>query len=218
MAEAFTDLTQWFSIHFGWLVLLVCACFVAFAGYICFSRYGSIRLGGPDERPQFNTLSWIAMLFAAGMGSGLVFYGAAEPLTHFVNAPPASEMVMPGAGEARRAMALSLFHWGIHAWAIYAMAALTIAFFTFHKQLPMLPSAPIQGAVPLRVRGIVSRLVDMAGIVGVVFGLVASLSMAILQISEGFMRVFGPTIDIDVLRLLILGAMFICYTISASTG
>jgi glycine betaine transporter len=218
MAEAFADFTSWFSLSFGWLVLLICAVFVGLAAYIACSRYGDIRLGGPDEKPQFSTLSWIAMLFAAGMGSGLIFYGAAEPLTHYMNHPPAAKPVLEGAGEARRAMTLTFFHWGIHAWAIYAIAAISIAFFTFHKNKPMVPGAPMQDSLSPKWRAPVVRLVNLTGIIGVVFGLVSSLSVATLQISEGLDRLLHPEMDVMHIRLGILALMFICYTASASTG
>lgn len=133
------DLTNWFENSFGWFVLLACSFFVGLCAYIAFGKYGALRLGGSDEKPQFSTVSWLAMLFAAGMGAGLVFYGAAEPLLHYMKPPPAAYLVKEGAGEARRAMAISYFHWGIHAWAIYAISALTIAYCTFRRNSAMLP-------------------------------------------------------------------------------
>lgn len=210
--QALTAITKWFEHSFGWLVLLVCAFFVCFCFYIAFGKYGSLRLGGPDERPQFSTLSWLAMLFAAGMGAGLVFYGAAEPLLHYMKPPPAVHMITEGAEQARRAMVISYFHWGIHAWAIYAVAALSIAYFTFHRNSVMLPSVPI-GSHPW-----VNVAIDSFAVMAVVFGLVASLANGILQISDGVRGVAGVALDDITLKLLILLTLFVAYMASASTG
>ncbi len=212
METALSETTRWFEHRFGWLVLLVCSFFVGFALVIACSRYGDLRLGGPDETPDFSTISWLAMLFAAGMGAGLVFYGAAEPLLHFMTPPPAVNIVSEGAGAARRAMAISYFHWGIHAWAIYAVAALSIAYFTFHRHTAMLPSEAVTSHPKL------AWGVNSLAILAVVFGLVASLSNGILQVAQGMITQFHLTIDPVVLRLIILLCLFACYMFSASTG
>lgn len=218
LESALDAVTNYFAGSFGWLVMLSCSFFVGFALFLMASRYGRLRLGGPDERPQFSTLSWLAMLFAAGMGSGLIFYGAAEPLLHFQFPPPSASPITQEAEIARRAMAITFFHWGIHAWAIYAVAALGIAYFTFHTGTPMLPSAAMTHFMNPRYAPYARRLIDTIAILGVVFGLVASLSQAVLQLSEGIQDELLPKADILTLQLVILLAMFICYTLSASTG
>lgn len=207
----FSTVTQWFQDSFGWLVLLVCVFFIGFSIYLAFSRFGHLRLGGPDEQPQFSTASWLAMLFAAGMGSGLVFYGAAEPLMHYMDPPP-SALKHEGLEAARYAMAVSYFHWGIHAWAIYAMAALSIAYFTFHRHTPLLPSAPItrhpMGAL----------VIDTFAILAVVFGLVASLSQGVLQVTDGLGSQFGVDIESHTTRVMVLVVLAVCYLASSCTG
>lgn len=205
----------WFEHQFGWLVLLACVFFVGFSVYVAFGPYGHLRLGGPDEEPQFSRGSWLAMLFAAGMGAGLVFYGAAEPLLHFMNPPPSMKGIFSEAETARRAMVITYFHWGIHAWAIYAMAALSIAYFTFHRHRKLLPSAPITDH-PLG-----RAAVDSFAILAVVFGLVASLSQGVLQVSDGAMRFTGAIAGEHGERnyhLIVLVILFMGYMASASTG
>ncbi len=216
--EEFVDgLNSWFSSGFGWLILLVCAYFVGLCVYLAFSRYGALRLGDQDEKPSFSTPAWLSMLFAAGMGSGLVFNGAAEPLVHFVEPPP-DELMLDDAQalNARRAMAITYFHWGIHAWGIYAIAALGIAYYTFHRHQPMLPSTPISPMIPEKLRGTSHAIIDTLAILGVVFGLVSSLSQAVLQLSEGI-HTHYTGFDQRTLMMLILITMFLCYMGSSLT-
>lgn len=210
--SAISGITQWFEHSFGWLVLLVSVFFLGLCSYIAFGPYGHVRLGGADEKPQFSTLSWFAMLFAAGMGAGLVFYGAAEPLLHFVNPPPSMGVITEPAEKARRAMAISFFHWGLHAWALYAMAAITVAYFTFHRHTPLLPSVPITNHPWGRMA------IDSFAVLAVVFGLVASLCQGVLQVSHG-VSMYLPNMDNGTfLQLIVLGILFLCYMVSASTG
>ena len=218
LEQALDSTTQWFAEKLGWLVMLACSFFVAFAGYLAFGRFGKLTLGDEGEQPQFSTLSWLAMLFAAGMGTGLIFYGAAEPLLHFQNPPPSAGLISEEAEIARRAMAITFFHWGIHAWAIYAIAALSIAYFTFRKKQPMLPSASITPLLRPKFRKPARRLIDTLAIMGVVFGIVATLCQAMLQFSSGVQSELALDMDKMTLQLIILFALFICYTISASTG
>src|ERR671911_1975706 len=133
--------------NFGWVFILSSFGFLAFSLYLAFSRYGKIRLGGQDEQPEFSTVSWIAMMFSAGMGIGLMFFGVAEPLYHF-GAPPHGLAKANTEGAAETAMQYSYFHWAFHPWAIYAIMALSIAYFTFRKGAPNLVSSafrPILG-------------------------------------------------------------------------
>ncbi len=209
---------KWFGHNFGWMVMLACAFFVIFCFYIAFSRYGRLRLGDPDEAPGFSTISWLAMLFAAGMGAGLVFYGAAEPLIHYTTPPPDPFSPPNNAAHARTAMAITYFHWGLHAWAIYAVAALSIAYFSFHRHTPMLPSIPIIQAFPVRWQHTAGTIIDTFAIVAVVFGLVASLSQGVLQVSNGIAARLPEQMDNKAIELVVLASMFVCYMLSASTG
>lgn len=119
--------------YFSWYYLIVVAAIVLFVAFFIFNSVGTIRLGKPDDRPEFSLATWFAMLFSAGMGIGLVFWGAAEPLAHYIN-PPIADGETPEA--YKEALTYTFFHWGIHAWAIYAVVAFSLAYFQFTKRIP----------------------------------------------------------------------------------
>jgi glycine betaine transporter len=125
---------------FGWVFVLASFGFLAFSVMLALSRYGRIRLGGQDERPEFRTVSWVAMMFSAGMGIGLMFYGVAEPIYH-LGAPPHGLAKANTRDAAQVAMEYSYFHWAFHPWAMYAALGLALAYFTFRKGMPNLISS-----------------------------------------------------------------------------
>ncbi|MEU0877462.1 BCCT family transporter [Lentzea sp. NPDC005914] len=175
----------WVIKNTGWAFLTAATGFVIFALWLAFSRYGRIPLGQDGERPEFRTISWVAMMFSAGMGIGLMFYGVAEPLAHFVKPPPGT--VEGGTDAAvETAMATSLFHWAIHPWSIYAVVGLAIAYGTFRrgrKQLISAAFAPLFGdRVSEKPLG---RLIDILAIFATLFGSAASLGLGALQIGSG---------------------------------
>src|SRR5688500_18019283 len=140
MAETATEVLTWITENFGWLFVLTSAGFVLFSAYLAFTRYGNVKLGPDDSEPEFSTFSWVSMMFATGMGIGLMFWCVAEPLTHF-NAPPMG-LAEPGSAEAAQlAMEYSFFHWGFHPWAMYAVSALAIGYFAYRKGYGNLVSA-----------------------------------------------------------------------------
>jgi glycine betaine transporter len=200
----------------GWMYLLLCSSFLFLAAWLAFGRYGKVRLGPDDSRPEFSTASWLAMLFAGGMGAGLVFWGVAEPVTHF--ATPPGETPASTAEAARLAMVLTNLHWGLHAWSIYAVCALVLAYFMFRHNMPGLVSTPIRATLPLsantRVLGLVS---DVIATFAVVFGLAGSLVMGVLQVRAGITDVFGfaPT---QAVSITVLAVLTVAYMLSASTG
>ncbi len=138
---ATSNIKDFITTRFGWYYLILVSVIVIFCIFLIFSPVGTIRLGKQDEKPEFSSVSWFAMLFSAGMGIGLVFWGAAEPISHFAISPPTAE---PGSNEAlKESMRYTFFHWGIHAWAIYALVGLSLAFFNFRKDQPGLISATL---------------------------------------------------------------------------
>ena len=131
-SENTTKALTWVTDNFGWLFVLTSAGFVLFSGYLALTRYGNIKLGPDDSEPEFSTFSWVSMMFATGMGIGLMFWGVAEPLTH-LNTPPLGEGE-PGSPEsAEMAMQYAFFHWGFHPWAMYAVIGLSIGYFAYRK-------------------------------------------------------------------------------------
>ena len=199
-----------FAQHMGGMVLVANIFFVGLCLYIAFGRYKHIRLGGQDEQPQFSRASWFSMLFAAGMGAGLLFYGAAEPLQHFHNPPPLLDGDKLMADRARHALVITYFHWGFHAWAIYGVAAICVAYFTFRANKAMLPSAPITDKKPFMM------VIDTIAILAVIFGLVSSLLHGVAQLTSGFETSFGLDVS-DRGGPLILFALFICFMASSAT-
>ena len=185
--------------------------------YLIFSRHGDVRLGGEQARPQFSTFSWLAMMFAAGMGSGLVFYGAAEPLMHYITPPPHQSDVND-IERMRTAMVYTYFHWGFHAWGIYGIAALAIAYFAFNRDSSMRISAPLARHGSVRTRSIIASSVNNMAIISIVFGLVASLALSVLHISAGLQSQLGIEMDVISLRLWIIALLIMCYTASSLTG
>ncbi|MEN2766591.1 glycine betaine uptake BCCT transporter [Ornithinibacillus xuwenensis] len=199
---------------FGWFYLISATLFLVFSLYLIFSKYGGIKLGKPNDKPEYSYITWFAMLFSAGMGIGLVFWGAAEPLSHFHN-PPYGEAVTSDA--AKTAMQYSFFHWGFHPWAVYATIALALAYFKFRKQSSGLVSGvlvPLFGERGINVWGTV---VDFIVVFATVFGVATSLGFGAIQISGGLSFVFG--IDQTFLfQLLIILIVTVLYMLSASTG
>lgn len=198
----------------AWYWLLICTSFLILSIYLAFGPYGHIRLGRDDEEPEFSTPSWIAMLFAGGMGSGLLFWGVAEPVYHF-EAPPGMEGGTAQA--AREAMVITNLHWGLHAWAIYGVCAMVIAYFTFRRGEPSMISTPIRHVFDGRTGMLVGNLADTLGVLAVVFGLAGSLAMGTLSVRSGLSSVYGTPESVTT-SIFILIALYVCYMLSATTG
>ena len=213
MAAVFDTLLAAVTRNFGWLYLWVVLGLVVFAVCTAFSRYGNLKLGGEDEEPEFSVVSWFSMLFAAGMGIGLVFWGVAEPISHYSSAPPGVASGTPEAANA--AMRYVFFHWGVHPWAVYAIVALSIAFFQYRRNGTALIST-VTEALPWRFVQQLSPLVNGIAVVATAFGVAASLGVGALQINSGMHAVFG--IDISdgnqVLIIIVTSCMFIASAVS----
>jgi choline/carnitine/betaine transport len=201
----------------GWAFVLAASGFVVFALWLAFSRYGKIPLGHDGEKPEFRTVSWVAMMFSAGMGIGLMFYGVSEPLAHFTNPPPGT--VPANSAEALDvAMATTLFHWTLHPWAIYAVVGLAIAYSTFRKgrrQLISSAFAPLLGE--RRSEGTFGRAIDVLAIFATLFGSAASLGLGTLQLGGGLQANGLPPAG-DFLLVSIIAVLTIAFVCSAVTG
>ncbi len=203
----------------GWAFVLAASGFVVFALWLAFSRYGKIPLGRDGEAPEFRTISWIAMMFSAGMGIGLMFYGVSEPLSHFTSPPPGT--VAAGDPAALDiAMATTLFHWTLHPWAIYAVVGLAIAYSTFRRgrrQLISSAFAPLLGE--MRTEGPLGKAIDILAIFATLFGSAASLGLGALQIGAG-LQINGFPVPDEIKPLLvgIIAVLTIAFVCSAVTG
>ncbi|MCF7548058.1 MULTISPECIES: BCCT family transporter [Pseudonocardia] len=203
----------------GWFFILTASAFVVFAIYLAASRYGKIPLGRDDEAPEFRTSSWVAMMFSAGMGIGLMFYGVAEPLAFFTSPPPGSGAVAGSPQALDAAMATTLFHWTLHPWSIYAVVGLAIAYGTFRKgrsQLISAAFAPLLGT--RRTQGGLGKAIDIFAIFATLFGSAASLGLGALQIGGGLEA--GGWMDNPGTGLLvaIIVVLTICFIASAVSG
>ncbi|MBT3164123.1 BCCT family transporter [Streptomyces sp. Vc74B-19] len=169
----------------GWGFMLAASGFVVFALWLAASRYGRIHLGAEGEEPEFRTVSWIAMMFSAGMGIGLMFWGVSEPLAHFVTPPPGTNPADDGDRMAT-AMATTLFHWTLHPWAIYAVVGLAIAYSTFRRRRRQTVSAVFTPLIGEKhANGAGGRVIDVLAIIATIFGSAASLGLGALQIGSG---------------------------------
>ena len=173
---------------FGWFYLWVVLGLVILALVLAFSRYGDLKLGTEDEEPEFSIATWFSMLFAAGMGIGLVFWGVAEPLSHYGTPPPGVAPLTPEAANA--AMRYSFFHWGLHPWAVYSIVALAIAFFQFRRGGAALVSTAVE-ALPWGPINRLGPLVNVLAVIATAFGVAASLGMGALQINSGLHALLG---------------------------
>lgn len=178
----------WISTYFGWWYVLSVTGFLVFVIVLMLSRYANVRLGKDDEAPEWSTWAWFSMLFTAGMGIGLVFFGVAEPIFH-LNAPPVGEPGTPAA--AREAMNTTFFHWGFHPWAVYIVVGLSLGYFCFRHDLPLRPASAFYPLIGERIYGWLGNLIDILAVFGTLFGLATSLGLGAVQINAGLAQVFG---------------------------
>ncbi|TDE13589.1 BCCT family transporter [Jiangella asiatica] len=219
LASAASDALEWVTHNVGWAFALTASGFVVFILWAAFSRYGRIPLGADEELPEFRTSSWVAMMFSAGMGIGLMFFGVNEPLTFFATDPPPGTGD-PGSVEAMNtAMATTLFHWTLHPWAIYSVVGLAIAYGTFRRGRSQLISSvftPLLGR--RRIEGGFGKAINIFAIFATVFGTAASLGLGALQIGSGLQEV-GWLNDVSTgLLVAIIAVLTFAFVASAVSG
>lgn len=188
MGSALGSVQSGISRYAGWFYILVVDAVLVFSIYLMLSPYGRIRLGGRDAEPDFSFFAWLAMLFSAGMGIGLVFWSVAEPITHF-GSPPTGEGSTAAA--ARQAMRLTFYHWGLHPWAIYSIVGLALAYFSYNRGLPMTIRSVFHPILGKRIYGPIGDLIDMVAVVATLFGVATSLGFGVQQVAAGLNFVFG---------------------------
>ncbi len=201
--------------HAGWMYLVIVFLTLIFLGYLAFGPMGGLRIGGRDAEPEFSKPAWLAMLFAAGMGIGLVFWGAAEPISHVVTPPEGLEPKTPQA--ARAAMRYTFFHWGLHPWAVYALLGLAIGWFQYNRKGRGLISDLLQPLIGDRHLGWMGKLVNIVAVVATAIGVATTLGFGTMQISAGLDRVFGLPSGLG-MQLTVIGVCFVLYMASSASG
>ncbi|SET09868.1 betaine/carnitine transporter, BCCT family [Marinobacter segnicrescens] len=196
--------------NFDWFFVLSANIFVVFCIALIFMPVGKIRLGGPDAKPEFSTLSWFAMLFAAGMGIGLMFWAVAEPVAYYTDWYGTPLNAEPNTAEgARMAMGGTMYHWGLHPWAVYAVVALSLAFFSFNKGMPLTIRSAFFPLLKDRVWGWPGHIIDVLAVVATIFGLATSLGFGAQQAASGLDYLFGTSAGINVQMAIITGVTFL---------
>ncbi|MFI1971279.1 choline transporter [Streptomyces cinnamoneus] len=213
-----TTALGWVLSNFAWLFVIAADVFLVLCAVIAVSRFGRIRLGADDARPEFGNLAWIAMMFSAGMGIGLMFYGVGEPLIHFVTPPPGSGVTSGSPAAARTALEYSFFHWTLHPWAIYGMAGLALAYAGFRKgRGNRLSSAFVPLLGEARAAGWPGRVIDLLAVFATVFGTATSLGLGALQVTKGLNITTGVA-DSKTLELVIIASLSAAFVLSAFSG
>ena len=199
---AFMVVQDWLVTHLGWFYTAVVAVFFLFIIFLAFSRFAHIRLGPDDALPDYSYVSWIAMLFSAGIGIGLLFFGVAEPVTHFAQ-PPLGEGGT--ADSARSAMLYTYFHWGVQAWATYIVVGLALAYFAFRHNLPLTMRSAFYPLLGNRIYGPIGNTIDVFAVLATMFGVATSLGLGVTQVNAGLNYLFDIPVSAGVQIALIAG-------------
>ncbi len=217
LADASGSGLSWVMGNAGWLFVLTSSAFVVFVIWLALGKFGNIPLGRDDEEPEFRTVSWIAMMFSAGMGIGLMFYGVSEPITHFVTPPPGTGEA-GNAEAAQTAMATTMFHWTLHPWAIYAVVGLAVAYGVYRKGRLQLISSAFEPILGRHAHGLGGRAIDMFAIFATLFGSATSLGLGALQIESGLTIVAGIGDTGNAVLVGIIAVLTAAFVLSAVSG
>lgn len=214
VSAAFQSVQAFVTQKTGWLFVLTVNLCLGTAVFLMFSPYGSIRLGGDSAKPEFSYWSWFAMLFSAGMGIGLLFYSVAEPMYHYLEPPMATPRTIEA---AREAMSFTFFHWGLHAWGIYACTGLALAFFAYNRKLPLTIRSAFFPVLGQKIYGGIGDAIDSLSALATLFGLATSLGLGVQQINAGLHHLFGWEISATV-QILLISVITLFATLSVVLG
>ncbi len=210
----FTAIQNFIASNLGWLFILAMNIFVIFMLYLAFSKFGKMKIGGVKAEVEFSTTAWFSMLFSAGMGIGLLFWSIAEPVYHFMS-PPLVEGNTPQA--ANVAMNITFLHWGLHAWGVYALVGLALAYFTYSRGLPLTIRSVFYPFLGDRIHGRIGDIIDILAVLATVFGLATSLGLGVKQIAAGLKHVFAVDAGINT-QIILITIITLIATISVVTG
>jgi choline/glycine/proline betaine transport protein len=214
LGEIANGLMSFITTYFGWWYIAGMTGFVVFVLVLLLSPYARIKIGKDHEEPEWSTWGWFSMLFTAGMGIGLVFYGVAEPIFHF-NSPPVGEGGTAAAAET--AMNITFFHWGVHPWAMYIVVGLSMGYFCFRHDLPLRPASAFYPLIGDSVYGWLGNVIDILAVFGTLFGLATSLGLGASQINAGLNAVFGLPVS-AAWQVIIIGAVTAVAVASVMAG
>ncbi|WP_187774250.1 BCCT family transporter [Lolliginicoccus suaedae] len=208
--------SDWILTSLGWFYIFGVTSFVVFLLWMALSHFGSVRLGDDDEQPRYPTPVWFAMLFAAGIGTILMFWGVAEPISHFAN-PPMRDVEPESTEAAREALTFTMYHFALHTWAIFCLPALAFAYFAFKRKLPLRVSSIFHPMLGDKINGPIGRAIDILAVVGTIFGVSVSIGLGTLQVNSGLARLVGLPSN-TFTQLIILAIITTIAVISVSLG
>lgn len=210
----FSSFRVYMSENFGWFINIVINYFLFFVLFLAFSKFGKIRIGGRNARPNFSKFSWIAMLFSAGMGIGLVYFSVAEPMLHFINP---IETGLSGIEKSRLAMKHTFFHYGFHVWGIYTLMGIALAYFTFNKKAPLSIKSTLKPLFGKYMDSFVGYSIDVIAVLATLFGLATTLGFGAVQFTSGITELSGVSNSVNLQILSIVGITLIA-TVSVLSG
>lgn len=218
-SDVYSDIKAWIQTTLNWYYITVVCVVLFFAIWVTFSRFGRIRLGSDDERPEFSRFAWFSMLFSAGIGVGLLFWSIAEPIYHFQGNPflDMEGGAAQSAEAAQIAMRITYFHWGLHGWAIYVIVGLVLAYFSFRRKLPLTMRSALYPIIGDKIYGPIGHAVDLLAIFGTIFGVATSLGLGVSQMNSGLNYLFGMEVSITN-QILLVAIISAIATLSAVTG
>jgi len=211
----FSSISGWILDYLKWYYIGIVAACLFFCVWLAFSRYGNLRLGDDDSRPEYSNFSWFAMLFSAGMGIGLVFWSIAEPIYHFQSNPFITKGLTPEAAQV--AMRLTFFHWGLHPWAIYVVVGLSLSYFSYRKKLPLTIRSALYPLIGKKMYGPAGHAVDVLAVFGTVFGVATSLGLGVTQMNTGLNTMFGMEVSLGN-QIMLIAVISAIATISVVSG
>ena len=223
-AQAYTDLFNFIGNNFGWFYLLAVNIFIIVLLFFAFSKYGKIKIGGVEAEKEFSDFSWMAMLFSAGMGIGLMFFSVSEPLYYFQNVPGFFGAEAETGAAASAAMAQTFFHWGFHPWAVYGLVGLGLAFFSFNRGLPLTFRSIFWPLLGDRIYGWPGHVIDLVTVFATLFGLATSLGLGVSQVNQGLSYVGGDLLGLfslptnPLVQILLIAGITGIATLSVAAG
>ncbi|WP_017571430.1 BCCT family transporter [Nocardiopsis halotolerans] len=212
----FGTTSDWILTNLGWLYILGVTTFLVFLIWIAFSRFGRVRLGPPESRPEYTNPAWFAMLFAAGIGSILMFWGVAEPISHYAE-PPRSGVGPETIEAAEEAMGFTLYHFGLHTWTIFCLPGLAFAYFVYRKGLPFRVSSIFHPFLGERINGPLGRTIDIIAVLGTLFGVAVTIGLGTLQMNSGLNTLFGVP-ESRTTQLVLIAVVTTIAVISVASG